>query len=109
MSEIGNGIIQMNVHLVMQEYAEAMVVIGIFMAIVATCFLIIYAGERNRIAAFCAFGILVAVILVIVGNRQPRIKEVRACVNEPISLERVVAVYDIVKVDGKELVLRERR
>ena len=35
-------------------------------------------------------------------------KEIRACVNGPVSLERVSAVYDIVSIDGKEIVLRER-
>jgi hypothetical protein len=29
-------------------------------------------------------------------------------VNGPISLERVSAVYDIVEIDGKEIVMRER-
>jgi hypothetical protein len=43
------------------------------------------------------------------GVRMPRIKEIHACVNGPISLERVSAVYDIVSIDGKEIVMRERQ
>ena len=46
---------------------------------------------------------------IVYGVCMPRVKEIHACVNGPVSLETVSSVYDIVRIDGKEIVLMERQ
>ena len=108
MGTVVGELIQMNAKMTMSETAQVMVVMGVlfgaFMLIVAVVW---WSDAKKRWWAWLVAAMLLAG-LAYWGNRLPREKIIHACVNGPISLERVSAVYDIVKIDGKELVLRER-
>lgn len=108
MGTVVGELIQMNSKMVMSTEAEFMVAFG---ALVGAVMLIVafvcWWDAKKRWWLWLVAALLLAG-LVFWGNNMPRIKEIHACVNGPISLETVSAVYDIVKIDGKELVLRER-
>lgn len=109
MDTIAGGLIQMNAHMIMTGLATAMVCIGVIVVAITLTIMICFWFEmaRGKQALTIAF-VLVGVILICLGVRQPRVKEIRACASGPVSLEQVAARYDIVAVDGKELTLRER-
>ena len=107
MGTVVGGLIQMNSKMVLSD--SAVLVIGIFVI----CFMMfaIIAGVAYGETKWWWIFLLLAVVSaggIAHGVCMPRIKEIRACVNGPISLEQVSAVYDIVKIDGKEIVIRER-
>ena len=107
MGTVVGELIQMNSKMMLSDTATTVIVISvIFFAIFIIATAVAY-GETKR------WWILLLLAVVSVGGiaygvRIPRIKEIHACVNGPISLERVSAVYDIVSIDGKEIVLRKR-
>ena len=108
MGTVVGELIQMNSKMVLSGAATTVIVISvIFFAIFIIATVMAY-GETKRwwilllLAAVSAGGIAYGVCM-------PRIKEIHACVNGPISLETVSSVYDIVRIDGKEIVLRERQ
>ena len=109
MGTVVGELIQMNAKMVMSEAAVFMVdfgtIVGAAMLIAA---FVCWWDAKKRWWLWLVAALLLAG-LVFWGNSMPRIKEIRACVNGPISLEQVSAVYDIVKIDGKEIVLRERQ
>ena len=72
--------------------------------------LLIVAGILVALRAFgiIDFGFWFWIGLVIAGSSRPKVKQIRCCASGPVSLDLVAARYDIVSVDGKELVLRER-
>jgi hypothetical protein len=101
-------LIQMNAKMVMSGCAKNMLVIGVlFGTLMLIVAIVRWHEEKRRWWAWLMAALLLAG-LAFWGNSMPRIKEIRACVNGPVSLERVSAVYDIVSIDGKEIVLRER-
>ena len=108
MGTVVGELIQMNAKMVMSTEAEFMVVFGTLVgaAMLIAAFVCWWDAKKRwwlwLVAALMFAG------LAFWGNSMPRIKEIRACVNGPISLERVSAVYDIVSIDGKEIVMRER-
>ena len=106
---MASGLIQMNVHMEVTQWAEALIVLGIFAA--AVSFLIALSlmmnRERRLALVFAAIGLLGAA-LIVVGARMPRDRIITACANGPVSIEQVAAVYDVIEVDGKLLRLRER-
>lgn len=108
MGTVVGELIQMNAHMMVTDTALGLIVIGVSVAVglVFGAFM----GWLNAKKRWWMLAIFAAVFaaLAVAGCRMPRVKEIRACVNGPISLETVSAVYDIVKIDGKELVLRER-
>lgn len=109
MGELTGSLIEMNAKMVMTGTATTMIWVGFMLAAVFLLFsLLAGANDSNwlALAFFCA-----AVICVIVGAagaKMGRIKEIRYCANGPISIEQVAATYDIIKIDGKEIVVRER-
>lgn len=108
MGALTNGLVQMNAKMVLSGNAKTWITLGIMLAVV-TLFIVVTAWLAGK--RFWWVGLVVAaafVAMAIVGYRQPRLKEIRACAVEPVELDRIAAVYDIVSVDGKELVLRER-
>ena len=107
MNEITNGLIQMNAHMEMTRTAETLIIIGVLLAVF--CGMGALLADRGwKFAAILGAFAVAGAILVIFGVNQPRIKEIHACAAEPVSLEQISAKYDIVEVDGKELILRER-
>ena len=115
MGELTGGLIRMNAKMVVTVDAQFMIVVGaIFGVLLLTVAVYVFtdtAVERKKrrhmgwalVALAC-----VCAALAVYGTRIPRVKEIRACVDGPISLERICSVYDIVSIDGKEIVLRER-
>lgn len=108
MGTVMGELIQMNSKMVLSDSAS--LVIG--MSVVCfTIFMIITVSVYVDVKRWWWIFLLLTVVSaggIAHGVCMPRIKEIRACVNGPISLERVSAVYDIVEIDGKEIVLRER-
>ena len=102
-------LIQMNAHMVVPRMATLCMVMGFlgFVGFMAIAAMAIRAGERSW-AVFCVVLALVGVVLFVDGVTTPRVKEIRACADGPVSLEQIGSVYDIVDVDGKELTLRTR-
>jgi len=108
MGTVVGELIQMNAKMVMSTEAEFMVVFGTLVgAAMLIAAFVCWWGAKKRWWLWLVAALLLAG-LAFWGNSMPRIKEIRACVNGPISLERVSAVYDIVSIDGKEIVMRER-
>ena len=109
MGELTGELIQMNAHMVVTDGAVKLILVGATLAFVFAllgCKLFV---ERKLKASLILVGLAgLALMLMFVGSQIPRVKEIKSCVNGPVSLERVAAVYDIVNVDGKELTLRER-
>ena len=109
MGELTGGLIQMNAKMVVTGDAKTDMVIGLLGAIVFV-FWTVWAIHDKKWAWAILFAVvaLAEAMLFVHGVSTPRVKEIHACVSGPISLERISSVYDIVSVDGKELVLRER-
>ena len=107
MGTVVGELIQMNSKMVLSDTAINVIGISVIFFVTFIIATAVAYGETKRLwillllTAVSAGGIAYGVCM-------PRIKEIRACVNGPISLERVNSVYDIVKIDGKEIVLRER-
>ena len=101
-------LIQMNAHMIRTGIAEFFMGLGFMIAIIAVIAAFMVYGESRRgfIIAVCTVGIGIG--LMVYGVTKPKVKEIMACANGPVSLEQVAAVYDIVDIDGKMLTLRER-
>lgn len=108
MGTVAGGLIQMNAKMTMSSTAEAMVVMGVlFVALTLIVAFVAWFDAKKRWWAWLLAALLFAG-LAYWGNRLPREKIIHACAVGPVSLETVAARYDIVKVDGKELILRVR-
>lgn len=106
MNEIMGELIQMNSHMVMRDLDKMMMCAGIIgAAIMLISAIASIVSKDKKTAAICAGVMVIAIVAAIVGANQPRVKEIRACANGPISLEQVADVYDIKNIDGKELTL----
>ena len=107
MGTVVGELIQMNCKMVVSDTASFVIGISV---VCFTMFAIITVATYFDTKRWWIFLLLAVVSAggIAYGVCMPRIKEIRACVNGPISLERVNAVYDITKIDGKEIVLRER-
>lgn len=109
MAELTNGLIQMNVHMVRLKRFEPMLAIGIVGVMVFGALLALAIFEKSKAGIWgCSMLAIAFAVMIVMALRMPMKKEIRACVNGPVSLEQIATVYDIVKVDGKELTLRER-
>lgn len=109
MAELTGGLIEMNAHMVRVKGFEPMLAFGI-VGVVIFVFLLVFAISEKSKAGIWGCGLLTVVfaVMIVLAVRMPMKKELRVCANGPVSLEQVAAVYDIVDIDGKELVLRER-
>jgi uncharacterized membrane protein len=108
MGTVMGELIQMNSKMVLSDSASLVIGISVICFIM---FLIITVAAYVETKRWWILLLLTAVSAcgIAYGVCMPRIKEIHACVNGPISLERVSAVYDIVSIDGKEIVMRERQ
>ena len=109
MSELTGGLIQMNAHMVRVKGFEPMLAIGVVGVIVFVAMLVMAISEKSKIGIWgCGMLAVAFAVVIVLALRLPMKKEIHACASGPISLESVATIYDIVEVDGKELVLRER-
>lgn len=109
MSELTGGLIQMNAHMVRVKAFEPMLAFGI-VGTVLFVFLLVFAISEKSKAGMVGCGLLTVAfaVMIVMALRLPMKKEIHACASGPVSLEQIATVYDIVEVDGKELVFRER-
>lgn len=108
MGTVVGELIQMNAKMVVSDTAMCLLVIGAMFGALTLIVAVVWWFEAKKRWWLWLVAALLLAGLAFWGNNMPRIKEIHACVNGPISLERVSAVYDIVKIDGKEIVMRER-
>jgi len=108
MGELTGSLIEMNAKMVMTGTATTMIWVGFMLAAAFVLFTVVAVAHDSWLALvfFCAA--LICVIVGVAGAKMGRIKEIRYCANGPISIEQVAATYDIIKIDGKEIVVRER-
>jgi hypothetical protein len=108
MGTVAGGLIQMNAHMVVTNTALGLIIVGVSLATgLAISAFMWWLEAKKRWWMLAIFAVAFAA-LAVAGCRMPRVKEIHACADGPISLETVSAVYDIVNVDGKELTLRVR-
>jgi hypothetical protein len=109
MTEMANGLIEMNAHMVRTGEATTMIVMGLFGALLML-FAAVLAYPAFGWKATAILGIigLAFAVVFIMGMNEPRVKELRMCAYGPVSLEAVAGQYQIVKVDGKEITVREK-
>ena len=108
MGTVVGELIQMNSKMVMTSTELIMVIFGVVGSGLLLAFTIADVTEGGKKWWVWLIGAILLAGLAFWGNNMPRVKEIHACVNGPISLETINSVYDIVKIDGKEIVLRER-
>lgn len=111
LSELSGSLIQMNEHMVMTKIAEAITIIGILAAVIFIVAIVSYLNDVKKwkkMIAICSVLAILCGAIVYWGYTMPREKIIMACVNGPISIERISGVYDILEIDGKMLKLRER-
>lgn len=110
MDMISGGLIQMNAHMVSKHTADLVTAFGVIAAVLCLICLVgaIVIAEDKKMAF--VFGVVMAlgIAMAFAGKSIPKVKEIHACASGPVSLEKVATVYEIVKIDGKELILRER-
>ena len=109
MKEIAGGLIEMNAHMIMPKSAITLMIIGgtlTFIAVVACAGFIVDKNLRCALGAVAV--ILIGCLIFYRGMITPRVKEIHACASGVVSLELIAARYQIVDVDGKELILREK-
>jgi hypothetical protein len=113
MGDITGGLIEMNAHMITTQRAQGLMLIGCALAVIGLIALIVIVVDKNVQTAWKSIviaGVVVTIgcAMVYSGTRIPRVKEIHACADGAVSLESIAARYDIVSVDGKELVLRVR-
>ena len=109
MSELQNGLIQMNAHMVRQEKFDFVIGLAIVAAIIFVMLAAFAAQDKNKMAAIVFFTLaIIGVVGAVIAINQPRVKEIKACANGPVSIEQIAVVYDVVDIDGKMITLRER-
>lgn len=108
MGTVVGELIQMNSKMVMTPTALFMALFGVIGGGLLLAVAVIWWSGNIKRWWVGLIGAALLAGLAFWGNNLPRVKEIHACVNGPISLEQVSAVYDIVKIDGKELTLRVR-
>ena len=112
MSEITGGLIEMNVHMIRPHDAQSTIVVAVIAMVIMGVFTVMVAlSDREHkwryTIGFAVMFVAWTVALIIAAGK-PLVKESHACADGAVSLEAIAARYDIVSVDGKELVLRER-
>ena len=106
---VSGELIQMNAHMIVTQDAKECMVIGLLGAVVFIIWTIwaLMGAYKKWAIVFVVLAALEAGLFVH-GVTTPRVKEIHACANGPISLEQIAGRYDIISVDGKELKLRVR-
>lgn len=111
LTELSGSLIQMNSHLNMSGVAIGLIALGVCISVVSIITIIVFLPDRKswrNLIIGMAILLMVSIGTTFWGYSMPREKIITACVNGPISIERISAVYDIQKIDGKMLILKER-
>ena len=105
----------MNSHWVRSGIAEKYFFIGLIVAIIAALGIVALITSKDftwkgDIKGFIALILVFAlsVMLIFYAETMPRTQVIKACANGPVSIEQLSSVYDIKKIDGKELTLIKR-
>ena len=110
--EVAGSLIEMNVHNVTSATASALIDISTIAVIVSilVAAMVIISSIKDKREALIATTIMVVIALVIlkVGSNMPKVKEINYCANGPVQIEQIAATYNIVKIDGKQITVRER-
>lgn len=112
MNSLTGSMIELNVHMQTQKYADALMFIGIALGfITVVLFLIDLITSKKLTAGFLWYLLLIviSVTLFSFGFKAPRDKIISYCANGPVSIEQISTAYDIVEIDGKLIRLKERR
>lgn len=111
--EVTGSLIEMNVHNVLSHTASTLCdisAIGIIVSTLIIFSLLLIDGVKSRTERIAATAIvlIIAFALLISANRMTKVKEINYCANGPVRIEQIAATYDIVKIDGKQITVRER-
>lgn len=109
--EVAGSLIEMNVHNVASASARNIYDLAIILIIVSTIValagILIDAKDKKLGLLACAFAFVIGIGLLIFGSNIPRVKEINYCANGPVQIEQIAATYDIIKIDGKQITVRE--
>ena len=110
---IEGRLIEMNAHMMVTDGARRMIVFGALATAVFLFMLVwtIVGDGKHKVSTAITCVVMAALCagLVAIGNSEPRVKEILFCADGPISLERLAAVYQIMEIDGKEIIVREKQ
>lgn len=113
MTDVAGALIELNSHMVVTDGAVRVMALGIGMIVLFALVLLITVLDKDNAdkavrAGICAFFVALGIAVLIAGNNMARVKEIRFCANGPIQIEQVAAKYEIVKIDGKMITVREK-
>lgn len=113
MTEVAGALIEMNAHMVVTENAVRAMIFGASIIALFALLMLITVLDKNNAdkavrAGICAFFVALGIAVLIAGNNMARVKEIRFCANGPVQIEQVAAKYEIVKIDGKMITVREK-
>lgn len=112
MNNLTGTMIEMNVHMVSREYADALILIGVCL-IIGTAVFFLFDLKQSKRFRISMLGYLASLViglgLWLYGARIPKDKIISYCANGPVSIEQISVNYDIVEIDGKLIKLKERR
>lgn len=110
--EVAGSLIEMNVHNVTNASARSMLDLAIILIVVSmiVAFIGIVTDVKDKKIGLivCAFAFVIGIGFLIFGSNMPKVKEINYCANGPVQIEQIAATYDIVKIDGKQITVRER-
>ena len=111
--EVAGSLIEMNVHDVLDASASILCQIGrigIIVSILGIFSLLLIDGIKSKTEwiTACIITMIICAGLLIFGKSMPKVKEINYCANGPVQIEQIAATYDIVKIDGKQITVRER-
>lgn len=109
--EVQGALIEMNVAKVLSPDAQTLMSLSIvFFAMFVTAFVVNIAVNKNvRIAAALSILIALSVTGFCIGINTPRVRQIEYCAVGPVSIEEISERFDIVEINGKKIVVRERR
>ena len=109
MGELTGRLIEMNAHMVRTGDACGMMIIGMIIGITLVIFAVAsYADCGWQFSVVLGAIAIIGFVVFFVGMNKPRVKEIKMCADGPVSIEQIATRYEIMKIDGKELTLRER-
>lgn len=112
MDSLTGAMIEMNVHMQRRGYADALVLLGVILAILSFIFFMIDLIQSKRFKKQLIpyiVTILLGAATMVYGLKIPKDKIISYCANGPVSIEQISAAYDIIEIDGKLIKLKERR
>lgn len=112
MNSLTSSMIEMNAHMVSRGYANVFILLGAILAILSFIFFMIDLVQSRRLKKQLIpyiITLLLGAATMFYGLKIPKDKIISYCANGPVSIEQISVAYDIVKIDGKLIRLKERR